>query len=281
MGFTLFMGTMTLVAIGIVLAKRNVHRRSARGDVQFVYSEHVSGEAGPRVLSSGGGVVDGGGRPVQVAVDKTMTSNQWTLWTPVDAPSNFLSDLTPPNDVDARLRTKALDQSIAELHRRERPVSRLSVSEGWLHVNFETGLFDASRQESVVDLIDASARGLVKVARNLDEAFARGGFETRSCPRCRHVALEMRAGPLGDDRCPTCSIHFLDAEHAARLCDELHVNAHELKGAIVEGRTDASCAVCKMQMAPVLVEHTIIDLCRGCGAILLDEGELRELMPRV
>jgi Zn-finger nucleic acid-binding protein len=274
-------GTVLLVAFGFILAKRDIHSRNARGDLRFVYSDLFAGEDGPRALSSGGGVVDGGGRPVQVSVDKTVSTNRFTLWTTVDAPPAFLCDLTHPNDVDERFRSHAFMNALSDLKKGARNVTRLSVSDRHLHVHLETEAFDHTRQEAVVALIDTLARSLTKLARVLDESFARGGFESRACPRCRDIALALKAGPLGEDRCPACQIHFLDAERAHVLCDELQVNPLELKSALASGRSEVVCAVCKTPMAPVLIEHTIVDLCRGCGAMLLDDGELKELRPHL
>jgi hypothetical protein len=66
----------------------------------------------------------------------------------------------------------------------------------------------------------------------------------------------------------------LAVSDAALLLAARGVDPFTLKDAPARARGAAVCAACATRMTPVRLDGFIVDLCRGCGALFLDEGEL-------
>lgn len=110
------------------------------------------------------------------------------------------------------------------------------------------------------------------------------------CPKCATIMEKIRPGSLG-----------FDVDHCAR-CGTMWFDAYELeavlraKGAAVEdvdfgaakhnyeykvhGNDELDCPRDQerlLRMPDPRQPHVVIDLCRKCGGILLDAGELKDL----
>jgi len=275
-GLAVFLGGAVAAGVAGVL----VSRRRVRG--QFLAfragpSPHGDGE---RSILAADGVKDFEGVKVEVHVSSpTLAGSQWSLSAPVRAPVGFTTSIPFAGAVDPRFASRALDEAREKFARSPVRVVRLAVSDRALHVHGEGRFHSMDDRAQVEDVATDIAGILVKAARALDARFATLSLETRTCPRCTDVALELSVGKWGEDRCPSCRIHFFPTATAARLFDALHLDPHALKNSGVSARGEIACAACAARMAPVLCEHVIVDLCKGCGSLLLDEGELAELLP--
>ncbi len=107
-----------------------------------------------------------------------------------------------------------------------------------------------------------------------------GGLERFPCPSCRMVFLDPPAGELAERECTRCGGRLLDRDAVRRVVLEpLGKTPGDLSEAARGAKGDGSvCPSCARAMAPVLLsDDVIIDLCVGCGASWLDEGELARL----
>lgn len=268
-------GFVGAIGIGVFASRRRV-----RGDFLAFRPAPNDAPDGPRPILSADGVKDFDGVKVDVHMSSpSRAGSEWSLSAPVKAPVGFATALPLVGAVDPRFASSALDEARKKFAKSPVRVVRLAVSDRALHVHGEGKFFAMDERAHVEDVATDIARLLVKAARALDTSFATLSLETRTCPRCTDVALELSVGKWGEDRCPACRIHFFPTAMAARLFDALHLDPHTLKNSGVSARGDIACAACASRMAPVLCEHVILDLCKGCGSLLLDEGELEELLP--
>lgn len=106
----------------------------------------------------------------------------------------------------------------------------------------------------------------------------------------KHQALfaPQRLCPTGDDgvlqrdgevwRCPACAGAVLSPslvlEH---VLSARGLGPGDLKENAGRGGRAHDCPLCSTAMAPVLIDDDIIDFCRGCGAMFVDDGEAEAL----
>lgn len=130
--------------------------------------------------------------------------------------------------------------------------------------------------EEVTERLDAFA----SLAHLLERARGSHGLERFPCPSCRMVFLDPPAGDLADRECTRCAGRLLDREAVRRVVlDPMGKTPGDLKDAASGAKGDgAVCPSCARAMSPVLLDgDVIIDLCVGCGATWLEEGELGRL----
>ena len=103
----------------------------------------------------------------------------------------------------------------------------------------------------------------------------------RDCPRCQ-VHLAPRALPVPEgggtveaDACPSCGGLFLDQGELGALAARRDLE-RLLAADAVEDDSDFGCPACGEGMgeAPLLGFHAGVDVCRACGGVWLDPGEL-------
>lgn len=130
------------------------------------------------------------------------------------------------------------------------------------------------------DQLERRFEAFASLASLLARARGSGGLERFPCPSCRMVFLDPPAGELAERECARCGGRLLDREALKRVVLEpLGKTPGELSEAARGARGDgAICPSCARAMSPVLLEgDVIVDLCVGCGATWLDEGELARL----
>lgn len=100
------------------------------------------------------------------------------------------------------------------------------------------------------------------------------------CPKCRKEEMkkEIFEG-LEIDRCPTCKGIFLDKGELTKLIKaEQASGVDSLKFSHTSDMMDdvpAICPRCNKEMTRTKAPgDVVVDLCEGCAAIFLDQGEL-------
>jgi hypothetical protein len=97
------------------------------------------------------------------------------------------------------------------------------------------------------------------------------------CPRCAEP-LVAGTGALGEAACAGCGVRFLDAptvEQVRELFLKIEPSLfHEMARA---GVPSAACPRCRTSLRVQRVRSVTVDLCIGCGGMLLDPGELLAL----
>jgi hypothetical protein len=101
------------------------------------------------------------------------------------------------------------------------------------------------------------------------------GADATACPSCR-TPLRDRGGLAS---CDACKGRLIASDVAReRIFDPRGIDPGVLKDASVGRGLVARCPSCAHPMAPVLVDDTVVDVCRGCGALWCDAGEHARLM---
>jgi hypothetical protein len=102
-----------------------------------------------------------------------------------------------------------------------------------------------------------------------------------TCPRDATSLVQGR-GLLHENVCPTCRGRVLPPAAAHRvLVDELGLSIADLQvHAGVPGRRAITCPCCGAKMSLMTLKGAPTDLCRGCGALWLDAGELKRVSGR-
>lgn len=119
-----------------------------------------------------------------------------------------------------------------------------------------------------------------ELVRLVDGLFDDGGPRRLPCPSCRVITLDPPAGELAERECPRCGGRLLDKEAVRSvLLEPNDKTPGDVKEAALGARgSGVVCPSCSRTMAPVLVgDDVIVDVCTGCGAAFLDEGELAAL----
>lgn len=102
----------------------------------------------------------------------------------------------------------------------------------------------------------------------------------RSCPRELNVPLGPPTGPWQEEACASCGGHLLSGDGAEALLHRQGLELPTLKRLVDEmGTPSLNCPHCRTRMAQVQVRGQWVDLCSGCGALWLDDGELSALEP--
>lgn len=98
----------------------------------------------------------------------------------------------------------------------------------------------------------------------------------------------QRLCPTGDDgvlkndgevwRCPACAGAVLSPSLVLdHVLGPRGLGPGDLKENAGRGGRAQDCPLCSTAMAPVLIDDDIIDFCRGCGAMFVDDGEAEAL----
>jgi hypothetical protein len=113
---------------------------------------------------------------------------------------------------------------------------------------------------------------LAPFAADLEERFA-----VVPCESCHVRAFRHRAGPLLESVCSACRRRFFPPASAKKLFAELGLDVASLKETRTDERLPDRCPGCEHRMSRAHVEDVELELCPGCGAMWLDEGELDRL----
>ncbi len=101
--------------------------------------------------------------------------------------------------------------------------------------------------------------------------------ELGPCPRCGAPMTET-IGALGEAACGKCHARFLDADVVELLREaHLRIDASLLREMARAGSPSAPCPRCRTPLRLQRVRSVAVDLCPGCGGMLLDVGELLAL----
>lgn len=99
------------------------------------------------------------------------------------------------------------------------------------------------------------------------------------CPRCHGVFTASEVGQ-GVGRCVDCGAFVCIPDARRRLCRFLHVEEGIWEALLATGGRGAPCPACPTRMALINLKGVTVDGCPGCGALLLDPGELTRLTGR-
>lgn len=98
-----------------------------------------------------------------------------------------------------------------------------------------------------------------------------------ACPPGDH-AWVRGAGALGEDVCSACQRRFFPTHEARTLFGEvLGLPDAMLRDLVREGARRIPCPACQTRMSTTWVRGVLAEICGGCGAALLDPGELARI----
>lgn len=99
------------------------------------------------------------------------------------------------------------------------------------------------------------------------------------CPRCQGAFAASDVGH-GVGRCIGCGTFVCTPEARRKLCRFLKVDDGIWTALLSTGGRGAPCPMCPTRMSLVNLKGVTVDGCGGCGALLLDPGELHRLTGR-
>lgn len=96
----------------------------------------------------------------------------------------------------------------------------------------------------------------------------------KGCPHTQET-LEHEPGPLDLQRCVTCHGALVPPHQVVELVENrLGISKSDLDDIAAQfGGPATTCVACGGRMRPVRLRGVYVHMCRGCGAIWLDEGE--------
>jgi len=103
----------------------------------------------------------------------------------------------------------------------------------------------------------------------------------RLCPRCGKGGLLEGEGVAGGRGCPACGGVFLSEAHTDDVLVRLGLDKSMARELINEmSKRGLDCVECGQPMAALPLKGVQVDLCKGCGGLWLDAGELARLDAR-
>jgi hypothetical protein len=99
------------------------------------------------------------------------------------------------------------------------------------------------------------------------------------CPRCQGAFAASDVGQ-GVGRCIDCGAFVCTPDARRKLCRFLKVDEVIWTSLLSSGGRGAPCPMCPARMSLVNLKGVTVDGCGGCGALLLDPGELMRLTGR-
>jgi hypothetical protein len=99
------------------------------------------------------------------------------------------------------------------------------------------------------------------------------------CPRCQGAFAVSDVGRCVG-RCVGCGAFVCTPDARRKLCRFLKVDEHIWTTLLAAGGRGAPCPMCPTRMSLVNLKGVTVDGCGGCGALLLDPGELMRLTGR-